>query len=204
VVTDFTQTRQWRVKRLEVLQRDGFRCQIRGPKCETRATQVDHIIPVEDGGPIFDEVNLRAACHWCNTWRAAKNKAINGWRRAATHITLVMGPPGSCDRLSEYVAEHAGPGDLVVDYRAIAAAIGQRPDEVKKLRGMLLSRLRRGEVEAARAWVTSTNPRAREMFPHHEVVVVDPGREYAMSHVRAGQHLVDNWYAEASTEPWDW
>jgi len=34
----------WRRTRLLVLQRDGYRCQIRGPKCTGRATHVDHVL----------------------------------------------------------------------------------------------------------------------------------------------------------------
>ena len=58
-------TAAWRRTRLTVLERDHHECQIRGPRCSGRATQVDHIIPKCDGG---DENldNLRAACQPCN------------------------------------------------------------------------------------------------------------------------------------------
>lgn len=98
----------------------------------------------------------------------------------------------------------ARPGDLVIDYRALVDAIGDRPDEVRRLRGSLLTQLRRGEVAAARAWITSTNPAAERRFPHHEVVVVDPGPEYALAHMPvSGAALVDDWYREraAAAEP---
>jgi hypothetical protein len=113
--------------------------------------------------------------------------------------------------LSQYVAEHATSRDIVVDYRAIALAIGDRPEEVKKVRGTLLTKVRRGEVDAPQAWITSTNPKARLMFPYHEVAVVDPGKAYALAHVHAGGGgLVNSWYAftEAAgidgVEKWEW
>jgi 5-methylcytosine-specific restriction endonuclease McrA len=64
-------TRQYRALRLWILDRDRNVCQIRGPRCTTWATEVDHIIDRADGGPVFDPANLRAACKQCNGWRAA-------------------------------------------------------------------------------------------------------------------------------------
>ena len=192
----FTTTSRWRALRLQILERDGHRCRIRGPHCKGKATEVDHIVPVADGGLLFDPGNLRAACDKCNTWRAQRQKSQFGWKRADTHITLVMGPPGACHEMLAYIEANSTPGDLVIDYRSLAAAIGDRPDEVKKLRNSLIVKLKRGEVEAPRAWLTSTNPKARDMFPHHDVVVIDPGREQALTCVHAGgEGLVDTWYA---------
>lgn len=56
--------------RLEVLKRDGSQCQIVGPGCEGRATHVDHIVPLFEGGRRLDPDNLRAACETCNLKRA--------------------------------------------------------------------------------------------------------------------------------------
>jgi len=58
--------RGWEKVRLEVLERDGSTCQIRGPLCKGRATTVDHIVAVIDGGAHLDPRNLRAACGPCN------------------------------------------------------------------------------------------------------------------------------------------
>lgn len=52
-----------------VLERDGHRCQIRGPECLGVADTVDHIVPRALGGPLYDPANLRAACHVCNASR---------------------------------------------------------------------------------------------------------------------------------------
>jgi 5-methylcytosine-specific restriction endonuclease McrA len=57
--------------RLEVLNQDGWRCQVRGERCQGTASVVDHIIPVRAGGAWWDKSNLRAACRSCNTARAS-------------------------------------------------------------------------------------------------------------------------------------
>ncbi|HWO71207.1 MAG TPA: HNH endonuclease signature motif containing protein [Actinomycetota bacterium] len=64
-------TPRWRKLREFVLERDGWRCQIRLPGCEGEAREVDHIRPLELGGPAWDPGNLRAACSYCNRSRGA-------------------------------------------------------------------------------------------------------------------------------------
>lgn len=203
----FTTQPQWRKLRIEILTRDNYRCRIKGPHCQGVADQVDHIIPVEDGGPIFDPNNLRAACHVCNTWRAQRQKSREGWKRSTARIVLVMGPVGSGK--STYVAEHARPSDFIVDYDAISKAFGPaqprgapggRHSVVDAVRGSVLTRIRRGEVDAETIYIVSANPDAERMFPHHDVVVVDPGRDVVLR--RCGQErpahfvrIVDEWYA---------
>lgn len=202
---DFSSPR-WQRLRLEILERDGHRCQIRGPKCKKTATQVDHIVPVADGGPMFDPSNCRAACSWCNTWRAQRQKSRDGWKRAATHIVLVMGPPAAGK--TTYVKQHAGPGDVVIDYDAIAQALGPgggRHELVMQLRGKLLTQLRRGELQAGRAWVLSCDPAADRRFPYHDVVVLDPGKEEVLRRCAAERpaHLlrvVEDWYRKRATK----
>jgi 5-methylcytosine-specific restriction protein A len=63
--------RSYRLLRLAILDRDGYLCRIRGPRCTTYATQVDHIVARADGGAMLDPANLRAACRRCNGWLAA-------------------------------------------------------------------------------------------------------------------------------------
>lgn len=58
--------------RIPVLERDGYRCQIRGKKCTVVANDVDHIIPLAFGGALLDRSNLRAACAACNRGRRTK------------------------------------------------------------------------------------------------------------------------------------
>ena len=202
----------WRRVRLLVLQRDGYQCRINGPKCETVANQVDHIVPIDAGGRRLDMNNLRAACGPCNGGRAARTKHREGWRRASTRIVLVVGPPGAGK--STLVAEQAGPSDVVVDYDVIAEAFGSgqhkagKSDAATKARGAVLTALRRGELDAPKAWIVSASPDAESMFPHHEVVEVDPGEVEVLRRCReAGrpakwQRLVSDWYRKrGSDEP---
>jgi 5-methylcytosine-specific restriction endonuclease McrA len=59
----------WERVRRQILKRDGYVCQIRGPHCKQVATQVDHIVPHLQGGSLFDSHNLRASCQPCNRGR---------------------------------------------------------------------------------------------------------------------------------------
>lgn len=66
--------RRWVAIRAEVLERDGYRCQIRGPGCTGGATMVDHITPRRvGGGDSLD--NLRGACSSCNIGRENRRRA---------------------------------------------------------------------------------------------------------------------------------
>lgn len=148
--------------------------------------------------------NLRAACGWCNNWRAQRQKSRDGWKRSKSYIVLVMSPPGACGSLDAYLAEHSSPHDMVIDYRAIASAIGDNQEEVKKVRASLLNKVRRGETVAKRVFITSTNPRAEEMFPHHEVVRIDPGKEAVIAWAYENRPevfvgLIEDWYAARET-----
>lgn len=66
---------QWRPLRLRILERDGHACQIQGDRCTHDASDVDHIIPWQEGGSWFDPANLRAACPPCNRARGPRRMA---------------------------------------------------------------------------------------------------------------------------------
>jgi 5-methylcytosine-specific restriction endonuclease McrA len=56
----------WRAIRLEVLGRDGWRCQL----CGRQASAVDHIVPLAERPDLrLERSNLRAICTPCNTNR---------------------------------------------------------------------------------------------------------------------------------------
>jgi 5-methylcytosine-specific restriction endonuclease McrA len=63
-------TYRWKQVRKLILARDGFACQIAGPKCTGGATEVDHVVALADGGAHYDPSNLRASCATCNRGRA--------------------------------------------------------------------------------------------------------------------------------------
>ena len=168
MANDYTSTAQWRRVRLQVLERDGNQSRIRGPNCRGTATDVDHIMPVPDGGATYDPDNLRAACHPCNSWRANFQKAKEGWRRSKTRIVLFVGSDAS-----RYAADHARPGDLVLDYNTLAESLG---DAAKAAYDVVITRIRRGEVKAPTVYIVSRNPDAASVFPHHELVVMEGGK----------------------------
>ena len=65
---------EWQAVRRLVLDRDRDVCQIKPPKCKVRATEVDHIVNVDDGGGRLALENLRAACSSCNV--SKRNTAV--------------------------------------------------------------------------------------------------------------------------------
>ena len=200
----------WRRIRAQVLERDGGLCQIRGPRCTTVATAVDHIIPVASGGAWFDPQNLRGACTTCNNGRIASQRN-EAWRTARTRIALIVGPPGAGK--TTYVNENRNPGDLVVDYDAIAVALGgdhalvgsdSLHGATMAARNAVLTKLRQGKLDVARCWLISANPRAEQILPYHSVVKIDPGIDAVLARLdereRGGEQarLVHEWYAVRS------
>lgn len=201
-------TSQWRRVRPIILERDGYRCQIRDDKCLVEATEVDHKIPVEQGGAPFDLENLRAACRPCNVARANRGRNER-WRSSRTEIVLVVGPPGSGK--STLVESERSVDDVVIDYDRIAEAVGSDRSHghasaahsaAMAARAGLLSRLRQGKIDAPRVWLISTNPKAEQMFPYHRVVVVDPGEDEVVRRAEAAgrpgswRRLIADWYRQ--------
>jgi 5-methylcytosine-specific restriction protein A len=56
---------QYKRARRFVLARDQYRCQIRGPRCQGRATQAHHIDGVTAAN-LCDVTRMQAACGPCN------------------------------------------------------------------------------------------------------------------------------------------
>lgn len=201
----------WPKVRARILQRDNHQCQIKSKCCTQIATTVDHIVPVTKGGAWWDDTNLRASCKHCNNARIDRTQT-EAWRTAHTNITLVIGPPGAGK--STYVQTHARPGDLIVDYDALAASLGGNPHShgdqlhsvVNAARNSILRTLRKGQAGVDRAWIISANPEAETRFPWHQVVVIDPGQEQVRTQAEAAgrppsfQRLIDDWYQRRQTQ----
>lgn len=75
-----TSTAEHKAWRRAVLDRDHWRCQLKYPGCEGKATQADHVVPVAFGGQTTME-NSQAVCVPCHK---AKTQAESreGKRRA--------------------------------------------------------------------------------------------------------------------------
>lgn len=58
--------------RFEIFKRDGFSCQYCGATPPKSILEVDHIIPVRDGGS-NDQDNLTTSCYDCNRGKAANS-----------------------------------------------------------------------------------------------------------------------------------
>lgn len=66
--------RRWARLRLQVLRRDGYRCQ--APGCgRAGALEVDHRLPLAAGGAMWDTSNLQSLCRSCHI---AKTAVENG------------------------------------------------------------------------------------------------------------------------------
>ncbi len=92
-------TAEWKRIRAKVLTRDVHICQIRGSRCTFDATDVDHVVPVSQGGT-DDPSNCVAACRNCHKEKTAREAARgrNRWkqrfRTPPTHSSDVLLPPG--------------------------------------------------------------------------------------------------------------
>ncbi|MFA7265762.1 MAG: HNH endonuclease [Candidatus Nanopelagicales bacterium] len=194
----------WRKLRLTILERDRWQCQIKGPNCTQVAEHVDHIVAWESGGSWFDPINLQAACAKCNITKANQGRG-DAWRRSDTRITLVCGPPGAGK--STYVQDRAKPGDLIVDYDLLGHALGSHDraqhqvlhETINAARNAVLTKIRQGKTGADRVWIISTNPKAPVMFPHHDLVQLNPGLDVARQRAIDGGRtesavaLIDAW-----------
>jgi 5-methylcytosine-specific restriction enzyme A len=80
----------WPSLRLAVLQRDGYRCQIRGPRCASKATDVDHAGDRDD----HSMTALRAACGPCHRARTGmQGRQARGFRRREEEAHPGVPPP---------------------------------------------------------------------------------------------------------------
>lgn len=78
----------WKGARLRVLRRDGYVCRNpdQNPNCRGMASQVDHIVPLNEwvesyGGDPLDEDNLQALCAPCHSKKTYREVVGRGdWR----------------------------------------------------------------------------------------------------------------------------
>lgn len=76
--TGMTSTRRWRTIRANILAAQPL-CS--APGCRELATELDHIVPVSQGGAVWDEENLAGLCTAHHAAKTAR-EAQEGRRRA--------------------------------------------------------------------------------------------------------------------------
>ena len=68
-------TRRWKLLRLRVFERDGWRC----VKCgKAGRLECDHIRPLAESGDPWDMSNLRTLCRGCHIDRGRRKLAFRG------------------------------------------------------------------------------------------------------------------------------
>lgn len=194
-------TARWQKLRWQVLARDLFTCQM--PGCgrierDTSQLVADHKTPHRGDETMFwDAGNLQCLCKACHDGRKQSQERGGGavsfhpeWIRASqVPLTIVCGPP--CSGKSHYVAERAGPHDLVIDLDQIASALSGEPlhrwsrdrwlGAAVRKRNSLLGSLARRSAEWPAAWFIVSEPRAehrawwdRKLKPRRIVVLEVP------------------------------
>ena len=79
----------WGPVRLQVLERDGYRCQ----KCgKAGRLEVDHVTPLDLGGAMYKTENLQALCRNCHFEKTAQEnrneptESEEGWQRLIAEL----------------------------------------------------------------------------------------------------------------------
>ncbi|MBT3464937.1 HNH endonuclease [archaeon] len=63
---EFNRNNSWFWVRKDVLRRDKYRCSICKKRFRKAGLEVDHIIPIQMGGKLFEKANLRTLCKECH------------------------------------------------------------------------------------------------------------------------------------------
>lgn len=124
-----------RGRKLQQIRRDHFRRHPLCVECEKRgliraATELDHIVPLADGGPDV-ESNRQGLCGDCHRIKSAgeaggRAASMPAWLQPANcTVHIVCGPPGSGK--SMHIDAHRKPGDRVIDLDEIIATITGKP-----------------------------------------------------------------------------
>ena len=84
--------RQWGKVRLKVFDRDGWAC----VKCgKAGRLEVDHRVPLEDGGAVYDLDNLQSLCRGCHLAKSCGERRakptppeVQEWRRYLGSVSV--------------------------------------------------------------------------------------------------------------------
>lgn len=125
-------TARWQKMRWQILVRDGFTCAMCGRlEGDTSQLVCDHIERHGGNAVQFWAGPFQTLCKTCHDGTKQRVERMRAGRAAASRpewleasgvpVTLVCGPPAAGK--SRYVAERAGPADLVIDLDVIAAGL---------------------------------------------------------------------------------
>ena len=157
---------------------------------------------------MFDPENHAPAHFKCNV---AKGDG-GGRAKTSAKVMFVCGPP--CSGKNAYVAKNRKPGDMVVDYDALMAAISGQPEHehVEAIKGFVFDARdaitdriwKRGTPPGVTAWVihTAPDPALRADYARRgaTVVLLDPGMDVCLARAAAErptewQRYIREWYA---------
>ena len=84
-----------------MLERDEYRCMLRLPGCKGVADEVDHVVPRELGGALYDEDNCRSVCTPCHRRRSNTMRQRTRRRRPSQEWPMAKVPDGQPGGLSD-------------------------------------------------------------------------------------------------------
>lgn len=128
-------------------------------------------------------------------------------------LTVITGPPASGK--TTWVQAHAQPGDIVIDFDAIAQALtidGDTHDHPRHVKHVAWAARQAAITEAitlarrCNVWIIDSLPRSGTLAHYHRagarVITIDPGRPTVMARCRAQRTpaavaAAQRWYDEA-------
>lgn len=150
----------------------------------------------------------------CEPCRHKKRRRSSVVESTGAVTVLVWGPP--CAGKNTYVAQHRSPGDLVVDFDAMIAALGgdgdhDQPGVLKPFAfdciDTVLKRLGSGNHVVGRAWVISSAPTRVDRDPYRAGKLVGLVPDIEVCKARAERErpaawleYIDNWFAKYEPE----
>ncbi len=73
-MAEFNRNNSWSYVRKDVLRRDNYTCCICKQRFRKAFLDVDHIIPIQMGGQLFEKINLRTLCKECHKAKSKLDK----------------------------------------------------------------------------------------------------------------------------------
>jgi len=211
----------WKKLRKIILQRDSYLCKecYRNKKLKP-ATDVDHIVPKSLGGT-NDENNLQSLCKECHKLKTVMESGTkpsiipNFQKKPLIPVMLICGPSGAGK--STYVAQNAGPLDLVLDLDDILVRISGQEYHTNYDRYLSIALLERNSrlgalanpSEYTKCWLivgapTYSERRKWKESLNAEVIILMPSEDVCKERVknrdkyRNWDTIIDTWFQKYS------